>query len=513
MKQLKNQQGYALLIVLLIIVLFLSISATFMAGSLSNAKQEKTVDTTNQSVASAEMGVRYYTADFKRELELIKLDVSAETQLRINELIACIQPPRETRCDSDAKIDIIEAQIDEDMRALYIQKVLAKVSELNALAAGAPVKPFTAEQISYAVSSAAGATLDSTGTVTADPDAVKKIKVDLVAAGTSDAVSKELKALFNIQVPDTFLNSNEALTIETIVPSTNNNVTYTDIFDSTSPTISCAALITELKRPLEENETRPVPLYECKLAPGENMTQIISSIKNNGLNPQDFKVYTDNFANNVCGNNCNQLNLEGINIVVNKDDANAMNSMNNLNNANLIVNGLLDIGNNLNNLGNAGIKQTIIVKELDVTNNIQNMSHTNFLVLGKSVLPGENEAVSRFSWGPNLEVDQYSHLCIDIDKILPSDLTRLKREVTFSNGGELIYYTRYPNNPFYLQSGKHNKGFEDDPELTAQHVKPMPTYTTFLAACGVTISNTVVESIEVSVPNVLEPDFDFEVEY
>ncbi|MFD1863951.1 hypothetical protein [Planococcus chinensis] len=505
MKQLKNQQGYALLIVLLIIVLFLSISATFMAGSLSNAKQEKTVDTTNQSVASAEMGVRYYTADFKRELELIKLDVSAETQLRINDLIACIQPPRETRCDSDAKIDIIEDQIDEDMRALYIQKILAKVNELNALAAGTPVQPFTAEQISYAVSSAAGATVDSTGTVTTDPDAVKKIKVDLVTAGTSEAISKELKALFNIQVPDTFLNPSEALTIETVINTTKPNVTYTDIFDAAEPTISCTALLADLTKELKEGEKRPSPIYECKLAEGETLTAIISLLKSKGFSPTDFKVFTDDFAKNVCPKSCNILDLEGINLSVDTIDENAFNNMNNLINANIIVNGVLASGNNLINLGKNDSRQIIIVKELDVGSNIQNLYYTNLLVLGDS---DATEKDSKLQWGSNFEVDNYSKLCIDIDQILPEDLKRLSEEIKFTNSGSLIYYSRYAPD-FFL---KDNKGFNDTARTT-QFVKRSPDYTTFLAACDVKLSQTIIDTTEVAVPNVLEPDFDFEVEY
>ncbi|MGO1058945.1 hypothetical protein ACTL32_07450 [Planococcus sp. FY231025] len=509
MKQLKNQQGYALLIVLLIIVLFLSISATFMAGSLSNAKQEKTVDTTNQSVASAEMGVRYYTADFKRELELIKLDVSAETQLRINDLISCIQPPRETRCDSDAKIDIIEDQIDEDMRALYIQKILAKVNELNALAAGTPVKPFTAEQISYAVSSAAGATVDSTGTVTTDPDAVKKVKVDLVASGMSDTISKDLTALFNIQVPDTFLNPSEALTIETVINTTNPNVTYTDIFDVAEPTISCTALLTELTRPLNPGEVRPSPVYECKLAAGENLTDILNSLIAKGLNPKDFKVFTDDFASNVCPGNCNSLDLKGLTLSIDSTDTNAFNNMNNLINSNLIVNGQLASGNNLINLGKNGSRQIVIVKELNVGSNIQNLYYTNLLILGKT---GTTESDSALKWGSNFEIDNYSKLCVDIDRILPADLTRLAEEVKFSNSGTMIYYSRDASKNFILKS-KDGNSYVNDPARTTQFVKRMSDYTTFLAACDVTLSETIIDSTEVAVPNVLEPDFDFEVEY
>lgn len=63
----KNEQGYALLLVLFLVVFIMAISAVFMRGALSNAKQEKTVDQNHLSVVAAEMGVEYYTALFTNE--------------------------------------------------------------------------------------------------------------------------------------------------------------------------------------------------------------------------------------------------------------------------------------------------------------------------------------------------------------------------------------------------------------------------------------------------------------
>ncbi|AXI09686.1 hypothetical protein CUC15_12465 [Oceanobacillus zhaokaii] len=61
MKNLKNEQGYALLVVVLMVVLVLGFSTFFMSASLSNAKQEQKVDQQNLAVVAAEMGVDYYT--------------------------------------------------------------------------------------------------------------------------------------------------------------------------------------------------------------------------------------------------------------------------------------------------------------------------------------------------------------------------------------------------------------------------------------------------------------------
>jgi len=61
MKTLSNQRGYALLIVLLTIIIFLSVSAVIISASLNHVTQEKTVDMKNQAVVAAEMGTKYYS--------------------------------------------------------------------------------------------------------------------------------------------------------------------------------------------------------------------------------------------------------------------------------------------------------------------------------------------------------------------------------------------------------------------------------------------------------------------
>jgi len=63
----KNEQGYALLIVLFLVVFIMSVSAVFMRGAISNAKQEQIVDTNNLSVVAAEMGVDYYKTALSNE--------------------------------------------------------------------------------------------------------------------------------------------------------------------------------------------------------------------------------------------------------------------------------------------------------------------------------------------------------------------------------------------------------------------------------------------------------------
>ncbi|MGG4169042.1 hypothetical protein ABEW00_16500 [Rossellomorea vietnamensis] len=60
MKHSENEKGYALVTVLLIIVVFMVISLSFMGQSFNSVKQNKVVEKNYQSVALAEMGISFY---------------------------------------------------------------------------------------------------------------------------------------------------------------------------------------------------------------------------------------------------------------------------------------------------------------------------------------------------------------------------------------------------------------------------------------------------------------------
>ncbi|WP_034764562.1 hypothetical protein [Rossellomorea vietnamensis] len=60
MKHSENEKGYALVTVLLIIVVFMVISLSFLGQSFNSVKQNEVVEKNYQSVALAEMGVSFY---------------------------------------------------------------------------------------------------------------------------------------------------------------------------------------------------------------------------------------------------------------------------------------------------------------------------------------------------------------------------------------------------------------------------------------------------------------------
>ena len=73
MRQSEDEQGYALIIVLFVVVFITIITAVFMRGALSNMTQEKTVDENNLVVVSAESGVEYYTWELKKVYDEVAL--------------------------------------------------------------------------------------------------------------------------------------------------------------------------------------------------------------------------------------------------------------------------------------------------------------------------------------------------------------------------------------------------------------------------------------------------------
>ena len=76
MKKHINQRGYALLIVLITIIIFLSLSSVLISASFNHATQEKTTDQTNQAYVAAEMGVKYFETSFRNSYEEIQLDLT-----------------------------------------------------------------------------------------------------------------------------------------------------------------------------------------------------------------------------------------------------------------------------------------------------------------------------------------------------------------------------------------------------------------------------------------------------
>lgn len=499
MRFLKNERGYALLIVLLLIVLVMSITATFMAGSLNHAKQEQTIDVSNQSVAAAEMGVLYYTTDFERSLELIKQEVLDQTGIGLNAISQCLKSSNRSACDTAGERDAWEKEIDENMKELYVEKILKKINELVKIQ-DVSTESFADTDSSYTPKSwtLVGVSYDETELRNINPNLVQRIidvgelGVKANIDGSSKNVTKTLSGLFEITIPDTFLNPDEVFNVDHEIIAEKEDASYDDVFKSTEPTKSCTDLLNDVKA---GKGTAP---FECKMSGTDKLSDFIKKVTDANQNPKDFWIHVESFQKNVCDQNCNGINFQGANVVVKEGDAAVSDNMNNMENGNLIINGMLTAEKNMNNLGKKS-KQTMVLKELNVDGHIKNLNYTNLLVLGNQ---SRNDA--RLRVGKQFQIDNYSNLCIDIDKILLSDLQILSNELTVTNGGKVIYYAAPDSTRTFKLNGVSSA-------LNDVLVKRSDNYSTFLKNCGITINAT--QTVEISSPNVIDTEFGYEVDY
>ncbi|AIY05152.1 hypothetical protein Plano_1187 [Planococcus sp. PAMC 21323] len=513
MKHLKNQHGYALVVVLLVVVLFMSLSATFIAGSLNHSKQEQAIDVNNHAVAAAEMGTLYFTSDFERELQILKQDMNQQTQVKLNSLIACIKTPLGSACDTEAKRLQWEKTIDQEMKTVLIGRIMTKVQELNTLV-GTKTVPFSAENINYSILNVTALKFNAEQKNVALSSTTNKevafVEVKMEVQGASEGSMKKLVATFLIKIPKTFLNPDEPIKVDTIVVTKDQDLTYENIYTLVPPTQSCSALLVKAI-----NKTATAP-YECAAATGEKLSNFIAQIKNAKLNLTDFRVYTSNFKDYVCGTNCNNITSEGVSVVVRENDADASNNINNLVSTNIIINGKIEVGNNMNNLGKDGNKQTIIAKELIGNGNIKNMKNTNLLVLGYNT-PVGNPKIARITWGNHFEVLENAKLCINIDRINTTDLRRLSQEINFSGTGKLVYYSTDRNKVFELKDSSNAdrtvKNGKNVFKMTDLYVQRASSYSSFLSSCGVSLKSTNTFPLDVSVPSPIDTEIDLEIEY
>ncbi|MEH7332699.1 hypothetical protein V7161_08690 [Neobacillus drentensis] len=69
MKYLKNEKGYALVTVLVIITIFMIITLSFMGQAFSSTKQNQVVEKSTRAVSAAEMGISYYQVAIQKMYE------------------------------------------------------------------------------------------------------------------------------------------------------------------------------------------------------------------------------------------------------------------------------------------------------------------------------------------------------------------------------------------------------------------------------------------------------------
>jgi hypothetical protein len=127
--EIRNEKGYSLLVVLLVVTFIMIISASFITASVTNAKQEKIVDTNNLAVVAAEMGVDYYKTAMLNEFNNRRNELNVAAQSKINSLIARSDF---ADLDKDAQLNLIRNEIGKMLEGFLkgrVQLLLAETEE------------------------------------------------------------------------------------------------------------------------------------------------------------------------------------------------------------------------------------------------------------------------------------------------------------------------------------------------------------------------------------------------
>jgi len=180
MKMRKNEQGYALLIVLFLVVFIMSVSSVFMRGAISNAKQEQIVDTNNMAVVAAEMGIKYYVNDIKNEENRIFKYVQSEMKKKV----ICNKENKPKGCETLDKIkqnakDEYRKEFDK-LIASYVLKIGTLRNDINPLDIKMTYKLFSFKKIIGS----------------------EDITIEVGVKGTSSSNDENLTAIINYKVPE-----------------------------------------------------------------------------------------------------------------------------------------------------------------------------------------------------------------------------------------------------------------------------------------------------------------------
>lgn len=492
--KLKNEEGYALVIVLLIIVLFLGTAATFMAGSLNHAKQEVRVDTGNQAVAAAEMGTNYYSIDFEREIENIEASIKKEAE----KLVSCIKLTSES-CKEVKNAADKEGYINSNLRKVYFDMIVEKIKAYSLGQASDEIANYRLDSITIKQFNGSLALAQTTyekdksndqHPIMQDDTTNMEIKLSIV--GIEDSLEKNLTVILHTDLPKNFVKS-----ISTVLPGNKDEETkilYGQVFEPPADLISCSELIKKI-----DSKESNVP-NECQMLVSNKFDTLEKSLKDSGRKYDNFKVYAKNLPSK---NECTTKTNCGFTIIL-QNDLVYSNSNNNVVDSKVIIDGTLSIGNNMNNMGKNGFPQIFVMKELDVGNNLKNMENTTFVVLGKNdaTLATNNKGIvskqgtARLYFKNHFDVYDNSKLCLDLDQIVKNDWELLQNQVNLSGNGQIIYHTIIPTKQFKLASDM----------LTEEYVIRSKDYNNFLNECGISVN----PFLEV---NPLDSGYELEVEY
>ena len=430
MKYLLNQRGYALLIVMLTIIIFLSLSAVFMSSSLNHVTQERTVDTNNQAVTAAEMGLQQISKDIKNEL-LVAIPVLEADYIKSI-----------SKINSDylnGKVNLVNSKnLLSVENSKYYVNVLNEINSIDTTGYSKPINStnLTAKQVIepntktyFYLNSRVANVVNANNqfNITVDVNGVKGKEKNIVAD-------------IDLKVPRAFFNNENRMRY---IKEPNFNVS--EFFKV--PTQLCQGLISMSADDLN-NLSKPI---ECLLP--QNTTfditkNFIEKMYEKGLTEKDFNLFIENFEQALCNSsNCNSnpfRNMDNTTLFI-LGDVPAKN-INKSGGFQLYVNGIIDL-KNANSYGDPNIHTVMLGKSLEVQKLIA--ENSTFVLMGNDTKDGfyRGELTGNGRKIPELTLTANSKACINIEGFNPvppnpplfPDLSSIRNFETIV-GGKVYYF-------------------------------------------------------------------------
>ncbi|MCZ2259812.1 hypothetical protein [Sporosarcina sp. G11-34] len=470
MGRLQDERGYTLVIVLLMIVLFLSISTVFIKTSLSHAQQEKSVDNNNHAVVAAEMGIERYSKEVQFELkkEFRTLHAQAINKMKkIEEEVKKYPGNNHIYITCESKVDVeawINCNINELEKELTnelnnsIQTYLTEVENTKKEIKIDKDLIYSVEKFGFDVDAS-------------NDDEIHLILHVVGKKGSSNG--KLLTSKLTLPNPN-FLDPEETVNVETIVGSKIEKLT--DFFPQLSDKVLSKCPVLPVKN-----------MPPCEYT-GELTTSYLKKIKDQGFD-SSFYIRASKYPNQL-----NSFSGFGIPLYALEGEIISEPNLNSATNISMYYKGILDL-KNTNNHSN----HNFFMAEIITLHNNQNVIDNTLIVVG-------NEKKSVFT-APKIMIGNGSKLCVNLDGVTPnpSDL--------FKKISHKDYLSVEGTGKIYLYSSKH---VEEDTKYNTSNVKYYNDPSKFLSACGVGVSYSTGGSEYITIPSIIDSisdDMDMEVEY
>ncbi len=419
MKYLLNQRGYALLIVMLTIIIFLSLSAVFMSSSLNHVTQERTVDTNNQVVTAAEMGLQKISKDIENELLVSLPAIEAEYIKKINKINSDYLNGNVNLVNSENLLTVENSQ--------YYVNVLNEINSIDTTGYSKPINftNLTTKQV-IDQNTKTYFYLNSRVANVVDANNLFKITLDVYGVKGNE---KNIEADINLNIPRASFND-----IDRMRYINEPNFDVSEFFNV--PAQLCTDLISMNDVDIN-NLSKPI---ECLLP--ENTTfdmtkNFIEKMYAKGLTEKDFNLFIENFEQALCNSsNCNSnpfRNMDNTTLFIVGDVP--VKNINKSSGFQLYVNGIIDL-KNANAFGDSSIHTVMLGKSMEV--NRLSAENSTFVLIGNGTKQGffRGDLAGNVYKVPVLTLTNNTKVCINIEGY---DSTSIENFKTIE-GGKVYYY-------------------------------------------------------------------------